>query len=58
MSTPGVSDGAIDTGLRYKTPAAVFLAKRREGLEIDNPKADDFVQDIRLHQSLIETPNP
>ena len=27
-----------------KTPAAVFLAKRREGLEIDNPKADDCSQ--------------
>jgi hypothetical protein len=24
-----------------KTPAAVFLAKRREGPEIDNPEADD-----------------
>jgi hypothetical protein len=27
--------------LRNGDPAAVFLARRREGLEIDNPKADD-----------------
>ena len=26
---------------KLETPAAVFLAKRREGLEIDNPEADD-----------------
>jgi hypothetical protein len=28
---------------QWKALAAVLLAKRRETLEIDNPKADDFL---------------
>jgi hypothetical protein len=32
---------AIQQEKRRQAPAAVFLAKHREGLEIDNPEADD-----------------